>query len=653
MLIKKRVFNLFLIGSLALIGTHAVNFCAVPPQVQDITIIAAIPTQGFDQVVYNLRTALIQRLGVREEKRGSAKAPYMVPIIRGKSGSESNFNMTHQEYRNGIWEKVTNEPHITLRSVPNDATDFIRTQFFINNSPLTVPSQFKIVGFEVLRGENHKDRAYLSLCVKSCDNNSFEQLAGQIDARIPSLSRDFPFMPHISLATIIPNPMPPDYKQRHVIEDSDIAIWQQIINDLWKNELSKQYGQQCYSIDYIKIKYWQPGSQKQAEEHGINMAQCKKDDVIWNRPTSYQQPQSAASSVPTARPINTSLQQGIINLQTNVINSLKMHGAKEIVALLEKFVRNIEPLNKKESVRSALEAINNCLQATTNTEIVIAVGNFFIVHFPGTPEAGARQTALTFLAEGIITDAQAASYIQKPEQLLAPKPATTASTSTMPAPSIYPQQFPVQSSLSHQPQPYQFPMSSSSTQPSHKPAPAICVMHDVAAPTYTQVQDIVPFKGIFGAAGILPYAQRQGKTVVLLGLVKQNRKKPSWGDFGGLREKGESAEMTAEREFREETGGQLGTVSISPRTPYFKSQREPLYIEYLAKVPYKSASLLKPTREVQAFTWIEIETLIKAIQTKKDSYTVTDYKGNLINLHTQFVITIKANKGSFDLLRNL
>lgn len=108
-------------------------------------------------------------------------------------------------------------------------------------------------------------------------------------------------------------------------------------------------------------------------------------------------------------------------------------------------------------------------------------------------------------------------------------------------------------------------------------------------------------------AGILPYAEHNGKIYLLLG---QDRDRPGrWTDFGGQIEQGETPAQAARREFAEETAGQVVDWQITSQTPYISNPSHK-YRMYLVKIDYFDVKFLHENPEKNVFAWVPLERLL-------------------------------------------
>jgi len=307
------LFVSFMFALLAIVSSSV--FGAAEPMAQplkqDLNAIVAVPAAQFFDLIRDLRAKVSATLDVKLEQKGSRTAPYLVEVIKGIDGSESSFKTTHQVLVKGEWKSQENEPHITLKVVPNQFLAYLDRQLTgAACRDLKIP-QLRVSGFNVFRGLNQPDRAYIVARIEPCDpENDFETLAAQIDSLLPDVPRNFEFKSHITLATIIPLSQGRGLG-KSVISDCAIEHWKQQLDTLWNQlcQKNKNVSATCYGIDHLKISYWVPGSSKEAEAHGITMATYvpKTDRMLCRAevPTRVQRPQfQAQEKYQPAQPIS-------------------------------------------------------------------------------------------------------------------------------------------------------------------------------------------------------------------------------------------------------------------------------------------------------------------------------------------------------------
>lgn len=94
-------------------------------------------------------------------------------------------------------------------------------------------------------------------------------------------------------------------------------------------------------------------------------------------------------------------------------------------------------------------------------------------------------------------------------------------------------------------------------------------------------------------AGILPVAFHEGKVYFLFGretIYMQSKDMGKWSDFGGMKEKNESAKETAIREGWEETSGILGDIEKIRYLVEHKLVKEFKnwgYTTFVVQIPYR------------------------------------------------------------------
>jgi len=93
---------------------------------------------------------------------------------------------------------------------------------------------------------------------------------------------------------------------------------------------------------------------------------------------------------------------------------------------------------------------------------------------------------------------------------------------------------------------------------------------------------------VVDAAGVLAFTRVQGVTYILLADHRDSQR--GWGTFGGRREKGESVEETAWREFIEETRCTYGDLPQVDLTVAPRVTQGP-YISFVVEVPYVPAQV--------------------------------------------------------------
>ncbi len=99
---------------------------------------------------------------------------------------------------------------------------------------------------------------------------------------------------------------------------------------------------------------------------------------------------------------------------------------------------------------------------------------------------------------------------------------------------------------------------------------------------------------MFRGAGVLPYAIHRGNVWFLLGLENEGTDKTRnnlYSDFGGGKEKGETPEETAYREFVEESMNAIGNnnkIKMALKNPPIVYKNKGYY-EYLIKIKYDNS----------------------------------------------------------------
>ncbi len=107
------------------------------------------------------------------------------------------------------------------------------------------------------------------------------------------------------------------------------------------------------------------------------------------------------------------------------------------------------------------------------------------------------------------------------------------------------------------------------------------------------------------AAGILPVALHRGNLYFLLGESVDGL----WGDFGGIREKGETVMETAKREGTEELSGLIG--DLDKRLEWAFELKCDRYISYIIPIKYNAGlpKRFSPNDEIENVEWVPIENI--------------------------------------------
>lgn len=170
------------------------------------------------------------------------------------------------------------------------------------------------------------------------------------------------------------------------------------------------------------------------------------------------------------------------------------------------------------------------------------------------------------------------------------------------------------------------------------------VMNLVASYTlrhFTTIEhDSVP---VHQSAGVLPYAEKNGKLYLLLGQERSGL----WCDFGGASEHGEMPEDTGAREGWEEIRGILGDLTKMRKQVYKSPTIGKVHSMFLTKVKnpekvtdqtFKNVTFMDSCRmEKQGIAWVEAEKVFQAVRNNTNQFSDA---GNVYKLRGCFAKNI-------------
>lgn len=272
---------------LCIVTASALCAASQPSQLKpQVDIIAAFFDRDFNKSFVDLRKEVKAALAVTQKGK--------TDIIKGLSGLEATFSTSHKEYnpQTQQWERIANTPHMTLRGLDNKRdilNKLVQPSILIHLGVYLGPLRIKKI--EIIKGDETRKprRYYVALlvepqimapetqkCLYSLANH-FDALIRQ-NASLPT--REMPFAPHITIATIIPRTF---VEPKHKVTMTYIVTDQTI--DLWNRNLAALNQQLAaikpFYIDAILLKYWGPSSAKDVPEGGSRATPAPSE--LWSR----------------------------------------------------------------------------------------------------------------------------------------------------------------------------------------------------------------------------------------------------------------------------------------------------------------------------------------------------------------------------------